>query len=57
MVARRPAKRMFFPLNSSLANAKAERIVMTSDNTVEISPTIIVFRNSLPRLAAWKASA
>ncbi len=57
MVARSPAKRMFLPLNSRRANAKADRIVITSDRTVEMSPTIMVLMKSLPRLAAWNASA
>ena len=56
IVASNAANRTFFPLNSSLAKAKAERTVIINDNTVETIPTYTVLTNKVPKLAALNAS-
>ena len=56
IVASSKVKRRSLPLNSSRAKAKAERTVITRERMVELTPTIMVFTNKLPRSAVLKAS-
>ena len=50
------ANNAFFPLNSSLAKAKAEITVTIKDKIVDTTPTNNVFTNKTPKLAVVNAS-
>ena len=50
IVPNKAANNAFLPLNSSLANAKAEITVTTNDKIVETKPTNNVFKNKTPKV-------
>ena len=50
------AKIESLPLNSSLANANADKTVITNDSSVEMRPTYNVLINNVPKFAVVNAS-